>query len=140
MLEKDFLLKLIKDFINILWSTFIELNVDNLAYCWECDIIENDINAYKEKMQSAFFDMVNVEFKIRITDDRLPISDIEKCLSGKRKLGSFSLVILKNIIVSYLSSYQYNSKDKERICDMFGFNYKKLFLEDQKKMALRLEE
>lgn len=140
VLEKDFLLKLIKDFINILWSTFIELNVDNLAYCWECDIIENDINAYKEKMQSAFFDMVNVEFKIRITDDRLPISDIEKCLSGKRKLGSFSLVILKNIIVSYLSSYQYNSKDKERICDMFGFNYKKLFLEDQKKMALRLEE
>lgn len=140
VLEKDFLLTLIKDFINILWSSFIELNVDNLAYCWECDIIEDDINAYKEKMQSAFFDMVNVEFKIRITDDRLPISDIEKCLSGKRKLGSFSLRIMKNIIASYLSSYQYNSKDKERICDMFGFNYKKLFLEDQKKIALGLEE
>ena len=83
--EKDILLSLIKDFISILWSGFIEINVDNLAYCWDCDLLEDDIVAYKEKVQSAFFDMVNVEYKIRITDDKLPVDDIERCLTGKKK-------------------------------------------------------
>lgn len=136
--EKDILLSLIKDFISILWSGFIEINVDNLAYCWDCDLLEDDIVAYKEKVQSAFFDMVNVEYKIRITDDKLPVDDIERCLTGKRKLGSFSKSIMKNIVASYLSSYQYDSKDKERVCNLLGFNYKKLFLEDQKNAALGL--
>lgn len=134
--EKEVLLSLIKEFISILWSEFVEINVDNLAHCWECDLIENDVIAYKEKMQSAFFDMVNVEYKIRITDNRLPVDDIEKCLNGKRKLGSFSRSIMKSIVASYLSSYQYDSKDKERVCNLLGFNYKKLFLEDQKNAAL----
>lgn len=137
--QKDVLLSLIKDFIGILWSDFIKLNVANLAYCWECDLIENDIIAYREKMQSAFFDMVSVEYKIRITNNELPVNDIERCLTGKRKLGSFSKNIMKNIIASYLSSYQYDSKDKERVCNLLGFNYKKLFLEDQKKAVLGLD-
>ncbi|MBD5492513.1 MAG: metallophosphoesterase [Lachnospiraceae bacterium] len=136
--EKDALLSLIKDYVSILWSEFIEINVDNLAYCWECDLLENDIIAYKERMQSAFFDMVNVEFKLRITDDKLPVDDIERCLTGKRKLGSFSKNIMKNIIASYLSSYQYDSKDKERVCNLLEFNYKKLYIEDQKNAALGL--
>lgn len=136
--EKDVLLSLIKDFISILWSSFIEVNVDNLAYCWDCDLLEDDIVAYKEKVQSAFFDMVNVEYKIRITDDKLPVDDIERCLAGKRRLGSFSKSIMKSIVASYLSSYQYDSKDKERVCNLLGFNYKKLFLEDQKNAVLGL--
>ena len=137
--EKDALLSFIKDYISILWSEFIELNVANLAYCWECDLLEDDIAAYKEKMQSAFFDMVNVEYKIRITDDKLPVDDIERCLTGKRKLGSFSKNIMKNIVASYLSSYQYDSKDKERVCNLLKFKYKNLFLEDQKNVALGLD-
>jgi len=137
--EKDALLSFIKDYISILWSEFIELNVANLAYCWECDLLEDDIAAYKEKMQSAFFDMVNVEYKIRITDDKLPVDDIERCLTGKRKLGSFSKNIMKNIVASYLSSYQYDSKDKERVCNLLKFKYKNLFLEDQKNAALGLD-
>ncbi len=136
--EKDALLSLIKDYVSILWSEFIEIIVDNLAYCWECDLLENDIIAYKERMQSAFFDMVNVEFKLRITDDKLPVDDIERCLTGKRKLGSFSKNIMKNIVASYLSSYQYDSKDKERVCNLLEFNYKKLYIEDQKNAALGL--
>lgn len=137
--EKDVLLSLIKDFISILWSGFVELNVNNLAYCWECDLIEDDIIAYKEKMQSEFFDMVNVEYKIRITDNKLPIDDIERCLMGKRKLGSFSKSIMKNIVASYLSSYQYDNRDKERVCNLLRFNYKKIYIEDKKKVALGLE-
>lgn len=138
--EKEKLLELIKDFISILWSEFIELNVDNLSGCLECDLIENDITAYKEKVQSEFFDMVNIEYKLRITDGKLPISDIERCLSGKRKLSSFSTNIMKHIIASYLSIYQYDSKDKERVCNILGYDYKKLFIEDQKAIALGLEE
>lgn len=137
--EKDTLLSLIKDYISILWSEFIEIIVDNLAYCWECDLLERDIVNYKEKMQSAFFDMVNVEYKLRITDDKLPVDDIERCLIGKRKLDSFSKNIMKNIVASYLSSYQYDSKDKERVCNLLKFKYKKFFVEDQKNAALGMD-
>lgn len=138
--EKKLLLGLIKDFISILWSEFIELNVDNLAGCLECDLIAGDISAYKEKMQSEFFDMVNIEYKLRVSDGKLPISDIEKSLFGKRKLSSFSMNIMKHIVASYLSIYQYDSKEKERVCNILGFDYKKLFIEDQKVVALGLEE
>lgn len=137
--EKDILISLIRDFIGILWAGFIELNIDYLAYCWECDSIEDDIIAYREKVQSAFFDMVTVEYKIKITNNKLPIVDIEKCISGKRKLDSFSKRIMKDIIASYLSSYQYDIKDKERVCSLLGYKYKKLFLDDQKKATLGLE-
>lgn len=138
--EKEILLGLIKDFISILWSEFIGLNVDNLAGCLECDLIADDVSAYKEKMQSEFFDMVNIEYKLRISDGKLPINDIERCLSGRRKLSSFSANIMKHIVASYLSIYQYDSKDKERVCNILGFDYKKLFIEDQKAVALGLEE
>lgn len=137
--EKGILLSLIKDYLNILWSHFIELNVNNLSNCWECDLIQEDIIEYKEKMQSAFFDMVNIEYSLKITDNKLPISDIENSLNGRRKLDSFSMRIMKDIIASYLCTYQYDSKDKERICKLLGFNYKYLFIEDQKASVLGLE-
>lgn len=138
--EKELLQGAIKDFISILWSEFIEINVNSLASCFECDMIVDDISAYKEKMQSEFFDMVNVEYKLKISDGKLPVIDIEKCLSGKRKLGAFSKNIMKHIVASYLSIYQYDSKDKEIVCDMLKFDYKKLFIEDQKAIVLGLEE
>lgn len=134
--EKEFLIYLIKDFIGFMWSDFVELNVNNLAYCWDCDALENDISEYKEKMQSAFFDMVNIEYKMKISDDKLPVSDIERCLSGKRKLGSFSKKIMKKIVASYLSTYQYDSTDKERVCSLLGYDYKKLYIKEQKEKML----
>lgn len=84
--------------------------------------------------------MVNIEYKLRITDGKLPVSDIEKCLSGKRKLSSFSMNIMKHVVASYLSIYQYNSKNTERVCKLLKFDYKKLFIEDQKATVLGLEE
>lgn len=137
--EKEILLSFIKEFISILWSDFIELNVNNLASCWECDSIQDDVIEYKEKMESEFFDMVNIEYQIKITESKLPVNDIERCLYGKRKLGSFSIEIMKNVIASYLTSYQYDSKDKERICNLLGFDYKTLYIEDQKNIKLGLE-
>lgn len=138
--EKEILLNLIRDFISILWAEFIELNVDNLAECLECDLIAEDIAAYKEKMQSEFFDMVNIEYQMRITTGKLPVSDIERSIAGRKKLSAFSMNILKHIIASYLSIYQYDSRDKERVCNIMGYDYKKLFIEDQKAVTLGLEE
>lgn len=135
---RDKLLALIKEFISMLWSEIIEVNVNNLSSCWECDLIEDDIINFRENRQSVFFDMVSIEYKIMITDDKLPISDIERCLSGKRKFDSFSISIIKDIIASYLSTYQYDSKDKERVCQLLGYKYKKLFIEDQKMKTLGL--
>ena len=140
IIEKKILLTLIRNYIGILWSQFVELNVDSLACCWESDLLEDDIAEYKERMQSEYFDMVNVEYKIRITNSKLPVSDIQRCLSGKRKLSSFSMGIMKNIVASYLSVYQYDSKDKERICNLLHFDYKALFIEDQKAAVVGLEE
>lgn len=134
--EKELLIYLIKDFIGFMWSDFVELNVNNLAYCWDCDALEKDISEYKEKMQSAFFDMVNIEYKMKISDDKLPVSDIERCLLGKRKLGSFSKGIMKKIVASYLSTYQYDSTDKERVCSLLGYDYKKLYIKEQKEKML----
>lgn len=137
---KELFLRLIKDYISILWSEFVELSVSNLAYCFDSNLIEDDIDAYREKMQSEFLDLVNIEYKLRISDGKLPISDIDKCLSGKRKLGSFSKNILRHMVASYLSMYQYDSKDKERVCNLLKFDYKKLFIEDQKAIVSELEE
>lgn len=138
--EKEALLGLIKDFISILWAEFIELNVGNLASCLESDLIADDISAYKEKMQSEYFDMVNIEYRLKISDGKLPITDIERCLSGKRKLNSFSANIMRHIVASYLYMYQYDNKDKESVCSLLGFDYKQLFIEDQKTAVLELGE
>jgi len=118
----------------------VEINVDNLAYCFECDLLEDDVIAYKEKMQSEFLDMVFIEYKFRVSDGKLPVADIQKALAGKRKMSSFSQNIMKHIIASYLSMYQYDSKDKERVCGMLGFDYKKFFINEQKIAVLEMGE
>lgn len=136
---KKILLEMIKNFISILWAEFIELNVGNLAYGWESDNLEDDILEYKDKLQSVYFDMVYIEYKMRITNCKLPVSDIERSISGKRKFNSFSIQIMKRIVAYYLTYYQYDSKDKERVCNLLQFDYKKLFIEDQKIKVVGIE-
>ena len=136
--QKEILINFIKEYLSILWAEFIELNVNSLSSCWECEAIQVDIDEYKDKMQSAFFDMVNIEYKIRITDSKLPVADIKNCLSGKKKMDSFSMGIMKNVIASYLVSYQYDNIDKEKVCQWLGFNYKSIFLQDKKNETLEL--
>lgn len=138
--EKDNLLTLIRNYMGLLWSEFIEINVDNLAGCLECDLLEQDIIDFKEKKQSDFFDMVAIEYKLRVYDGHLPVSDIEKCFNGKKKLGSFSQNILKHIIAMYLTTYQYDNKEKEQVCSLLGFNYKKLFIEGKKSEILETKQ
>lgn len=137
---KELLLDTIKAYVMVVWSEFVEINVDSLAYCLDCDLLEDDVIAYREKMQSEFMDMVSIEYMIRISDSKLPVADIQKAKSGKRKLSSFSMKILEHIVASFLSSYQYDSKDKESVCSILGFDYKKFFIEEKKAIALGLDE
>ena len=46
---------------------------------------------------------------------------------------------MKRIVAYYLTYYQYDSKDKERVCNLLQFDYKKLFIEDQKIKAVEIE-
>jgi len=139
-INKDNLIQLIRNYIGVLWTQFIEISITNLAMCWECDVIQEDILKYKENVQSAFFDMVYIEYRFRITDSKLPIKEIENCLSGNRKLDAVSLEIIKHIIAGYLSTYQYDAIEKEKVCNLFGFDYSKLFIEDKKNQALGITE
>ena len=136
--EMQLLLNSVKDYLSIMWADFIEINVDFLADCWNCDLLYNDITLYKENMKSEFFDMVNVEYQIKIADNRLPVSDIEKCFNGKRKLSSLSQSIMKDIIAYYLTTYQYNTDDKKKVGIILGFKYD--YVEEQRQKALGLIE
>ena len=43
---------------------------------------------------------------------------------------------MKKIVASYLSTYQYDSTDKERVCSLLGYDYKKLYIKEQKEKML----
>jgi hypothetical protein len=103
-------------------------------------MIKDDVYSFKEKENSDFFDMVNIEYLFRITDSKLPIRDIERALSGKRKLDGFSRRVIERIIAGYLMNYQYDPTDKEKVCSLFGFNYRKMYLEEKKQEALGMLE
>lgn len=131
-INKKTLVQLIRDYMGVIWAQFVEVNVSNLAMCWDTDMIRQDVYTYKEKQKSYFFDMVNIEYLFRISDCKLPIRDIERALEGKEKLDSFSTQIIKRIIAGYLMNYQYDPTDKERVCKLLEFNYKNLYVEEQK--------
>lgn len=134
------LVQLIRDYMGVLWSQFVEINVSNLARCWDTDMIRQDVYTLKENKKSYFFDMVNIEYLFRISDSKLPIRDIEHALEGKEKLDSFSQQIIKRIIAEYLINYQYDPVDKERVCKLLKFNYKNLYIEEQKQEASGMRE
>ena len=138
--DKTKLVQLIKDYMSVTWSQFVEINVANLAFCWDTNKINKDVYDIKENKKSAFFDMVNVEYKLRISETKLPIREVSKCISGKEKLDSFSLRILKRIVARYLVNYQYDPVEKEKMCNMLGFNYKEFYIEEKKQESLGMEK
>lgn len=139
-INKMTLVKLIHEYMSVIWSQFIEINVSNLAICWDTDMIKQDIYTYKESKKSHFFDIVNIEYLFRITDKKLPIKEIEHALKGKDKLDNFSCQILKRIIAGYLMNYQYDPIDKQRVCELLDFNYKKLYIEQQMRETSGMRE
>lgn len=138
-INKMTLVQLIHDYMSMIWLKFIELNVSNLAICWDTDMIKQDIGTFKENKHSHFFDMVNIEYLLRISDSKLPVKEIEHALIGKEKMDNFSIQILKRIIASYLINYQYDPIDKKKVCELLHFNYKKLYLEEKKQETLKIK-
>lgn len=134
-LNKQALIQLISDYIGILWTQFIEINVDNLAICLDCDLLKDDVLQYKTKMDSNFFDMVYIEYLLEISDGRLPVTEIKNSITGKKKMDSFSRKILEHIIAGYLMNNQYDQNDKASVCEMLHFDYKKMYIEEKKRVT-----
>ena len=134
-LNKQALIQLISDYIGILWTQFIEINVDNLAICLDCDLLKDDVLQYKTKMDSKFFDMVYIEYLLEISDGRLPVAEIKNSITGKKKLDSFSRKILEHIIAGYLMNNQYDQNDKASVCELLHFDYKKMYIEEKKRVT-----
>ncbi len=74
---------------------------------------------------------------IRIATTRLPVTEIKALFNRKRAIEHTSQNILKNNIYMYLSSYQFDSKDRQAICSILGFNMKDVLLEEQKLLRKR---
>ena len=139
-LDKSVLVQLIKDYMYVIWSQFVEVIIANLVICWDTDMITQDIYNIKVKKKSTFFDMVNISYQFKISNSKLPVRDIEKCLEGKEKLDSFSILILKKIIAYYLMNNQYDSVEKEKVCAVLGFNYRALYVEEKKQEAFGMNK
>ena len=121
----------IKKLFADIWSHYVSLNIKYLARSLECDILRDNIDSYVSENPCEFSKMVRLEYIFRISQ-KLPVNDIYMLFKGKNKLKSISQSILKNSIYGYLSSYQYDYKDKQRICSTLGFNIRDVLIEEQK--------
>lgn len=140
--EKEFKLKskyteVIKaTFVEILF-TFIEANLTGVASSLDSDILKENIASYCEKYNSEFVKMARVEYLIRVSSTKLPVNDIIALFKGKERLSEISQRILKDNIYRYLTSYQYDVKDRQMVCSHLGFNTKNLLIQEQKLDTLK---
>ena len=115
-----------------LYLYFIGMNVNYLSGCLECDVIKPNLDAYVSLHQNDFTRMTKVDFLIRIAKINLPVDEITSLFAGKKELMDVSKSIFKKNIHYYLSTYQFDSREKQKICDLLGFNIKDIFIEEQK--------
>ena len=81
--------------------------------------------------------MVFIEYLINTQNGSLPVKEITSCFQGKKKLDSFSKIILKEVIATDLCSYQFEPSSKQAVCDLLGFNIKDFRIELQKNLKLK---
>ena len=80
--------------------------------------------------------MARLEYLIRISSIKLPIDEINMLFKGKECLSEISQNILKDNIYKYLVSFQYDVKDRQKVCETLRFNSKDLLIQEQKMAAL----
>ena len=131
------------DFINIIkylmsqiLIQFIGDNISTLAYSLDCSDIKENIDSYCYKNKSDLVKMTRLEYLIRIANTKLPVEEIKKLYNGKEPLEDISQIILKKNIYRYLSSYQFDNKDKQAVCDVVGFMIKDVLIEEQKNLSV----
>ena len=116
---------------------FVSANVLGLAVSLDCDILKENIDAYCTTHNNEFVKMVRAEYLIRISSTRLPVDEISKLYKNKDGLGKISQGIFRDNVYRYLTNYQYDSKDRETICSILGFDSKALLIQEQKAIAAR---
>lgn len=139
-ITKRAFIDLIQEYVGVIWSQFIEINVANLAYCLDCELIKNDLLWYKSELPSEFSTMVYIEYCMRTASSRIPVDEIQQCVDGKGKLSNFSQIILRRMVAKYLVNYQYDESDKSRVCKLLGFDYKKIYIEEQRNAYIDKKE
>jgi len=135
ILKNEFKQK-INDFLSQFWSKFIYFQLVYLGFNLQSDRISNEILDIRKKTECTFFKLMSIDYLIRTQNGRLPVDDIKDSVKGKNKLDSFSLNILKQDVASFLKNYQYNEKDKQKVCDLLRFNIRNIFIEEQKSKFL----
>lgn len=129
--KSDFI-QVVKMLISEIWLHFVSMNVTALAYGLEAEDIKENINEYCFNNATDLVKMARVEYLIRTAGVHLPVSDIKDLYSGKDCLEDVSQSIFKNNIYRYLSSYQFDNKDRQVVCSLLGFNIKNILLDEQK--------
>lgn len=133
---KSELKKEVNEFLNRFWSAFLGLTVTNWGYYLQSGRIINEILDIRSNLGCTFFKLTSIDYLIRTQNGRLPIKEIQECIQGQNKLDTFSLNILKQNVALFLKNYQYNEKDKQKICSLLHFNIKDVFIEEQKSNSL----
>ena len=73
-----------------------------------------------------------LEFRISSQPIKLPVDEINILFKGKECLSEISQNILKDNIYKYLTSFQYNVKDRQMVCAILGFSSKDLLVQEGK--------
>lgn len=115
---------------------FIGENLTCLAGSMDSEILCENINSYCARNNSEFVKMARVEYLIRISTTGLPVNDIGNLFTGKSALSDISQRIMKDNIYKYLSSYQFETSDRQAVCDILKFNSKALLIQEERNVAL----
>lgn len=135
--EED--IKIKSQFTNVIKTTFaqilfafIEANLMGVAGSIDSDTLKENVAAYCTMHNTEFVKMARLEYLIRISTTRLPVTEINALFTGKGCLSEISQNILKDNIYRYLTSYQYDVHDRQAVCSILKFNDKDLMIQEQK--------
>lgn len=116
------------EYLGMLWTLFIEVSIYNMAYNLQSDRIIDDINKYVEDDGTEISKLVELNILLLISNNRLPVKKIVRYYKGKDKLTFFSRCIMRNMVASFLTSYQYDMRDKQEICSALDLDIKQTYV------------
>ena len=134
-IKSEFVEAIKSTFAEILF-TFIEANLMGVASSLDSDILKENIASYCELHNSEFVKMAKIEYLIRISTIRLPVEEINALFKGRESLSEVSKSILKDNVYKYLTSFQYDARDRQMVCATLGFSNKDLLIQERKLAAL----
>ena len=134
--KRQFVDAIKKLFAQIIFS-FIEVNITASANSIDSDALQENISTYCEMHDSEFVKMTQLEYLIRISSAKLPVEEMTKLFTGKDCLSGLSQQIMKDNIYRYLTSYQFDSHDRQVVCSLLDFKYKDVLIQEQKNSNIK---